>query len=63
MPIRRAKLIGGQRWDAGTAEALKVRASVADKAGNVTEAMLELPEGTSSPLELGPNEPNDESRP
>ncbi len=49
VPIRRPKLIGGQQWDAGTAEALKVRASVADKAGNVTEATIELPEGTASP--------------
>ena len=39
VPIRGRKLIGGQQWDAGTAEALKVRASVADKAGNVTEAL------------------------
>jgi len=43
VPIRRPKLIGAQQWDAGTAEALKVRASVADKAGNVREAMIEVP--------------------
>jgi hypothetical protein len=53
VPISRAKqLIGGQRWDAGTAEALKVRASVSDRAGNVTEAFLDIPEGTSSPADL-----------
>ena len=53
VPIKRPKLIGGQQWDAGTAEALKVRASVADKAGNVAEAAIELPEGTASPSRPG----------
>ena len=52
VPISRPKLIGAQRWDAGTAEALKVRASVADRAGNVTEAFIDLPEGTGSPPDL-----------
>src|SRR5258708_39979580 len=32
VPIDRLKLIGGQRWDAGTAESLKVRAQVSDRA-------------------------------
>jgi len=63
VPIGRPKLIGGQQWDAGTAEALKVRASVADKAGNVTEAAVELPEGTSSPLDMDARDPSDESAP
>ena len=49
---QQAKLMGGQRWDAGTAEALKVRASVADKADNVTEAFIDLPEGTGSQPDL-----------
>jgi hypothetical protein len=49
VPIRRPKLIGSQEWDAGTAEALKVRASVADKAGNVTQSVVEIGEGTASP--------------
>ena len=52
VPISKAKLMGGQRWDAGTAEALKVRASVADRAGNVTEAFIDLPEGTGSQPDL-----------
>jgi hypothetical protein len=52
VPIKRPKLIGGQQWDAGTAEAIKVRASVADKAGNVAEATIELPEGTAGPGDL-----------
>jgi hypothetical protein len=63
VPIRRPKLIGGQQWDAGTAEALKVRAFVADKAGNVTEAAIELPEGTASPSDLVSNNPLDEVPP
>ncbi|MFI5459932.1 MAG: hypothetical protein ACHRXM_31315 [Isosphaerales bacterium] len=63
VPIRRPKPNGGQQWDAGTAEALKVRASVADKAGNVTEASVELPEGTSSPLDLDSRDASDESPP
>jgi hypothetical protein len=63
VPIGRARLIGGQRWDAGTAEAIKVRASVADKAGNVTEASVELPEGTSSPLDLDARDRGDDGPP
>ena len=46
VPIRHPALIGSETWDAGTAEPLKVRASVADKAGNPTTANLNLPEGT-----------------
>ena len=58
VPIPRAKLmlIGAQQWDAGTADALKVRASVADKAGNVAEATIELPEGTASSRDLATND-------
>jgi hypothetical protein len=56
-------LIGGQQWDAGTAEALKVRASVADKAGNLAEATIELPEGTASQGELTTNDPSYEGPP
>jgi hypothetical protein len=48
VPISRLKRIGAQRWEAGTAAALKVRASVSDRAGNVTEAFIDLPEGTGS---------------
>jgi hypothetical protein len=53
VPIPRQKLkrIGAQSWDAGTAEVLRVRMSVADKAGNVTPAVLHLAEGTGSPPE------------
>jgi hypothetical protein len=47
VPVRRISLLGAQRWEAGTADALRVRASVADKAGNVTENEIVLPEGTA----------------
>jgi hypothetical protein len=57
VPVRRPRLIGSQQWDAGTAEALKVRASVADKAGNVAEGMIELPAGMGSTPDLGANDP------
>jgi hypothetical protein len=57
VPIRRPKLIDSQQWDAGTAEALKVRATVADKAGNVAEAVIDLPEGTASQGDLVATEP------
>ena len=63
VPIKRPKLIGGQQWDAGTAEAIKVRASVADKAGNVAEATIELPEGTASPGDLVTADPGGEAPP
>jgi hypothetical protein len=52
VPLTAAKLSGSRRWDAGTAEALKVRCSVADRAGNVTEAFVDLPEGTASQPDL-----------
>jgi hypothetical protein len=61
VPIRQPKSIGAQSWDAGTAEALKVRASVADKAGNVTEATVDLPEGTASQSDLASHDAADTS--
>ncbi len=63
VPIARPKLIGGQRWDAGTAEALKVRASVADKAGNVTEAAIDLPDATATAPDLASMDPPAEDPP
>jgi hypothetical protein len=63
VPIPRPRLIGSQGWDAGTAEALKVRMSVADRAGNVTEAVIDLSEGTSNPPESASDEPEDPSPP
>ncbi|WP_422925101.1 hypothetical protein [Singulisphaera sp. PoT] len=41
-------LLGSVEWDAGTAEALHVRASISDRAGNTTEENVDLPEGSSS---------------
>jgi hypothetical protein len=51
-PLRRAALIGRERWDAGTAEPLKVRASIADKAGNTAEAVIVLPEGAPTSADV-----------
>ncbi len=63
VPVPRPRLIGSQSWDAGTAEALKVRMSVADRAGNVTEAVVDLSEGASNPPESVLDEPEDPSPP
>ncbi len=64
VPIRRpVKLIGAQSWDAGTAEALKVRMSASDRAGNVTTEVIDLPEGTASPPDFASNELEDPSLP
>jgi hypothetical protein len=63
VPIPRPRLIGLQGWDAGTVEALKVRMSVSDRAGNVTEAVIDLPEGTANPPEPSADEPEDPSPP
>ena len=46
LPIERFALIGRKDWDAGTAEPLKVRGTIADKAGNLTEAVISLSDGT-----------------
>ena len=40
-----------------------MRASVADKAGNVAEAVIDLPEGTSSPSEMVSSDPAEVSPP
>ena len=62
VPIRRPALIGKESWDAGTAEPLKVRATIADKAGNSTEAAETLPAGSlATPAEPRTTWPN--SRP
>jgi hypothetical protein len=46
VPIGRKGLIGRESWEARTAEPLKVRGSVADKAGNKAEEMITISEGT-----------------
>ena len=43
--VRKPTRIGRESWDAGTAEALKVRMSVSDRAGNVKVVSLNLPDG------------------
>ncbi len=48
VPNIRAALIGSATWDAGTAEELRVRASISDKAGNTTEETVSLPEGSAA---------------
>jgi hypothetical protein len=45
VPIRRPTRVGRETWDAGTAEALKVRMTVADKVGNSKAVSLQLPDG------------------
>jgi hypothetical protein len=52
VPIRRLSLLGAQSWDAGTADSLRVRGSVADKSGNVADAEIVLPEGTAGASDL-----------
>ncbi len=48
VPIRRVARIGDVDWDAGTAEPLRVRGSIADKAGNVKTVTIALPNGAPS---------------
>jgi hypothetical protein len=57
VPIRRLALLGAQSWDAGTADSLRVRASVADKAGNVADTEIVLPEGTADARDLAAVDP------
>jgi hypothetical protein len=45
VPVRNPARIGRETWDAGTAEPLKVRMTVADKAGNSKTVSLGLPDG------------------
>jgi hypothetical protein len=51
VPITRPTLIGSESWDAGTADALRVRMAVSDKAGNAAESMIDLSDGT--PMQPG----------
>jgi hypothetical protein len=46
VPIRRRGLLGSESWEAGTAEPLKVRGTIADRAGNKVEETISVPEGT-----------------
>ncbi|WP_406697190.1 hypothetical protein V5E97_39980 [Singulisphaera sp. Ch08] len=76
--INQLALIGSETWDAGTAEPLTVRAQIEDRAGNIAQSTITLPEGTPSnpslagsqdaeflappPLSSGPNFQNSASR-
>ena len=57
VPIARPKPISLRAWDAGTSEAVRVRMSVADKAGNLVDAVLNLPDGMGDPPEAAPAPP------
>lgn len=46
VPISNPKLIGSRAWDSGTSEPLKVRMSVQDRASNLAEVVINLPDGT-----------------
>ncbi len=63
VPIRHLGLNGEERWDAGTATSLNVRASVRDKADNLTEALITLSEGTPANPGLASGDPSDLSSP
>jgi hypothetical protein len=63
VPLRKPGLIGAQRWDVGTADAVDVRAVVADKAGNETVAKLSVPEGVASRPESPDDMREDAARP
>jgi hypothetical protein len=56
--IRKPARIGQERFDVGTAEPIKVRLSVADRAKNVRALTLDLPDG--SPSRGSPNGPGDD---
>ncbi len=53
VPIGNPKLIGSRSWDAGTSEPLKVRMTVSDRAANVTERLIDLPDGTGDAPQSG----------
>jgi hypothetical protein len=65
VPIRRKTLIGSETWEAGTAEPLKVRGSIADKAGNKAEETIAIAEGTpgNPGVTAGANDQGDFSPP
>src|SRR5438270_260896 len=54
VPGLRYALIGAADWDAGTADPLRVRASVDDKAGNRATADLDLDDGLAASPGAGP---------
>ncbi len=64
VPIRKRARKGGETWDAGTAEAIRVRGSVSDEAGNTKAVALSLPDGAApSEDSAGPAEVSDPNVP
>jgi len=59
VPISRPALLGSQSWDANTVDAVRVRASVADRAGNVAEDQIIFPEGAAATPDLASVDPGD----
>jgi len=59
VPNLRPGLIGVATWDAGTADALKVRAAVADRAGNRVEEELALPDAVATDPGSSAGEPSE----
>ncbi|MBX6316700.1 MAG: hypothetical protein IRY99_27865, partial [Isosphaeraceae bacterium] len=60
VPIRQLGLIGGEEWEAGTADPIKVRASIKDRAGNEGSATITLGDGIAAePGPVAPADPND----
>ena len=54
IPMGRPTPSGEASWDTGTAESIRVRATVADKAGNVQHAETEMSDGTAQlPITAG----------
>lgn len=48
VPLNRVAMVGSTSFDAGTAESLKLRARIDDKAGNRAESVITLDEGSAS---------------
>ena len=51
-PLDRPALLGSHSWNVNTVDAVRVRASVADKAGNVVDDEIIVPEGAAAPPDL-----------
>ncbi len=64
VPIERTALIGSASLDTGTLDAVQVRATVADRAGNEAREELTLPQGTEGGPSLASNrDPSDFAEP
>lgn len=51
-PLRQPAALGRAEWDANTVESIRVRGSVADRAGNTTETEIVLPDGGAAPPDM-----------